>query len=549
MSRPRSRTTGPQLLRLLAVLATLLAAAVLLAAPASAHAALIRTDPANGAVLAQAPEEVRLTFNEPVRLTAEAVRLFDATGSPAPVEAVVRTKAVVVDLPEGLEDGTHVLGWRVISYDGHPLSGNLTFSIGNASAGAVAVPTGDGAGAGTRRIASIVQGFQYVGLLLAAGLVVFTVLLPPQAPRAAYTRLLRVMRAAALVAAGAGVGLVALASVQGLRPGLLGRESVAALLVAVGLLGAVLACRRPPARGARVLALLGAALAVTAPALVGHTRSFGPEALLVVVDVTHLVTGAIWFGGLVGLVLTLRLLAGDLGARVLSRFSTLAAGSLVVLVAMGILLSWRILSSWENLFTTAYGALLLTKIAIVVVAVLVATVNRFVLLPRVSADAHTEDGRAPRTRPIRTAIAAEGALLAVALLVTGFLSGQAPHPTEDVQVMSAAPVSRTTTVGDVRVEVSLASRVVGLNTLRIQTRASAHGHHGEAAAPVVRLSSEDLDLGAVPLERTSPTTYEARVVLPDKGVWDVQVGIRLDEFENPVSTVEFNVAAAGEARG
>lgn len=429
MSPLRGRAAARQLLRLLAAVATVLAAAILLAAPASAHVALIHTDPAAGAVLTQAPEEIRLTFNEPVRLTDEAVRLFDAGGRLEAASAVIEATVVVVELPEGLGEGTHLLSWRVISYDGHPLSGNLTFSIRSAGTDVVAVPTSADAGAGTRPIGSVVQGLQYVGLLLAAGLVGFTLLLPRRAPRAAYSRLRWVMRAASVLAAASALGLVALASAQGLRPGLVGRESVAALLVVVGLLLAVLACRDVATRRARAIALLGAGLALTAPALVGHTRSFGPEALLVLADVTHLAAGAIWFGGLVGLALTLRLLAGrdDLGAQVLSRFSTLAAGSLVVLVAMGSLLSWRILASWDNLFTTAYGALLLTKIAIVIVAVVVATANRFVLLPRVLADGHGQDGGGARAGRLRSAITVEAALLALALLVTGFLTNEAPH--------------------------------------------------------------------------------------------------------------------------
>lgn len=402
---------------MLVTFALMLVSAALLAAPASAHSALVGTDPVSGAVLAEVPDEVRLTFTEPVRISRDAVQLFDADGKPTATSAVALADAVVVALPEGLPDGTHLLRWRVRSYDGHRLSGDVTFSIRAPNVEGAAVPPRVTAvlpkvddETTSHRISSALQGIQYVGLLLAAGLTVFLVLLPPSVRRAGSRRLLRVMQGAALLAAAAA----------------LGSELVPGLLLAGGLAVAVLTVQ-VPTRWARAAALLGAALGLTAPSLVGHTRSADPEGLLVVVDVIHLGTGAIWFGGLVGLVLLLPLLAGRdaVAANVLSRFSSLAAGSLVVLVAMGSVLSWRILSSWTHLFDTIYGALLLTKIAIVVVAVGVATVNRFVLLPRVRAGGHGHGGDG--TGCLRGAIAVEATLLVLALLVTGFLTSEAPH--------------------------------------------------------------------------------------------------------------------------
>lgn len=545
MTGSAGRAAWPRFARFVGALAVLVATTGLLAAPASAHAALIGTDPANGSVLAQAPDEVRLTFNEPVRLVRDPVRLYDAAGVESPATAEVQGDIVVVDLPDQVAEGTHVLGWRVISTDGHPLSGNVTFSVGAPSVDTVAVPVADPVEAGTPRSANVVQALQYVGLLLAAGLVVFTVLLPASALRAGRTRLSRAMWGSAVVAGAASAGMAVIAWT--VTPRLPAAELLAALLVVTGLAVAGLACRAlpvsGPARRVRVVALLGAGLALGAPALVGHTRSTEPQLLLVAADVVHLVAGAIWFGGLVGLVLLLPRLRGEgaTAARVLSRFSTVAATSLVVLFAMGSVLSWRIVSSWDNLLHTTYGALLLTKVAIVLAAVGVATANHFLLLPRFQRDV---DGPGPQRR-LRRAIAAEGSLLVVAVLLTGFLTNQAPHPVTVAPVAAAAPAPRTTQVGDVQVEVSLSSGVVGLNTLRLETKAADHGHHAADPhePPVVRLRSADLDLGTVPLEQTSATTYEASVVLPEEGVWDVQVGIRVDEFDNPVTTVEFPVRA------
>ena len=66
----------------------------------------------------------------------------------------------------------------------------------------------------------------------------------------------------------------------------------------------------------------------------------------------------------------------------MSRFSTLAAGVLAALVATGSFMAWRIVGSWDGLVSTDYGRLLLVKIGVALVAVAIAAVNRFVLLPR-----------------------------------------------------------------------------------------------------------------------------------------------------------------------
>ena len=48
------------------------------AGPASAHATLIRTDPAEGAVLDAVPDQILFTFSEGVHGLPDGVQVFDA---------------------------------------------------------------------------------------------------------------------------------------------------------------------------------------------------------------------------------------------------------------------------------------------------------------------------------------------------------------------------------------------------------------------------------------------------------------------------------------
>lgn len=538
-------------LRVVAGLVAALALSLLLAAPASAHAALVSTDPVDGAVLPSAPDSVTLTFNEPVVLPANGVEVHDATGADVVTTARIADTLVEVDLPEGLGLGSYLLTWRVVSADGHPLAGSLSFSVGQPSTG-IEAPETSSDSAATARLRSGIQGLQYVGLLLATGLVVFAGWVLPRPARAALPRRVRavgigagvlaVLSAVALVplsgAERLGAGIAGLGRAAAWDPGLVGTEWLALVLVTVGLAVAL-----PALGGRRRSALFGAALALTGPSLVGHTRSVDPEILLVLVDLTHLVAGALWFGGLVGLALVLPSVSGrdGLGAQVLTRFSVVAASALVVLVAMGGLLSWRILGSWANLFHTDYGLVLLFKSGVVAAAVAVASINHYVLLPRVRAAAGRHDVRRA-ARLTRRAVLAEAALLVVALLATGFLTGQTPHDEAPPAAAPGGTVSRTVALDDVQVLARLTSDTAGPNSVEIELTDRAGRPVRTVDLPEVRLRSTEVDLGTLSVTRTGEGSWAAAVVLPGPGQWDVQVSVPLSRYERPVTTLALSVS-------
>ena len=130
-------------------------------APAAAHASLISTDPADGAVVASLPEQVVFTFNEPVRLDDGAVRAFAPDGSDWKVTAESTDNRVVVTPAEDPGPGTVVVAWEVISSDGHKVSGALTFSIGAPTAG------GDASAAGTTSAPAPVGALRWLAAALA----------------------------------------------------------------------------------------------------------------------------------------------------------------------------------------------------------------------------------------------------------------------------------------------------------------------------------------------------------------------------------------------
>lgn len=120
---------------------TVVAAAIVAAAPAaSAHTDLVLSNPSSGTVLNQAPDEVRLTFNEDMDpgLSFVSLGLPGEQAQPLPVVAGDTPGEVVATLSEvespGAETGgtgelLYSVRYRVTSVDGHPVEGELTFTV------------------------------------------------------------------------------------------------------------------------------------------------------------------------------------------------------------------------------------------------------------------------------------------------------------------------------------------------------------------------------------------------------------------------------------
>ena len=94
---------------------------------AHAHTQLAGSTPANEAVVRTAPEEVSLTFSEPVRLTAVSVE-SGGTSHSLDVGSPEAAKEFTVALPT-LMSGMHVVQWRALSEDTHVMTGEIHFTV------------------------------------------------------------------------------------------------------------------------------------------------------------------------------------------------------------------------------------------------------------------------------------------------------------------------------------------------------------------------------------------------------------------------------------
>ena len=128
---PSRRSYRPVLVAVAAILV-----ALALVPAAGAHARLITTEPANDAVLEQSPRFVLLRFDEPVETAFGAIRVYDSRARRVDAGKVERPseKEARIKLERRLARGTYTATWRVVSADGHPVSGAFVFHVGAPSA-------------------------------------------------------------------------------------------------------------------------------------------------------------------------------------------------------------------------------------------------------------------------------------------------------------------------------------------------------------------------------------------------------------------------------
>lgn len=395
--------------RLVFVAATAGAAVVLASGPAGAHAVLEGTTPTASEVLDASPSTVTFSFTESVEAALGAVRVYDGSGgridTSAPQHPDGDRSEVRVDLPE-LDDGSYVVTWRVISGDSHPIQGAFTFQVGpDATANVASLAERLLSEQGGDSIVGVAYGVDrflvFASIALLLGGVGFVAIVSPVARGSATMRRLLwsawcVCVASTVAGVGlqgayaAGLGLADAAKPSVIRDVLDTRFGQTSLLRLALLAAMVPLLVRLLARGPRaehpvptwwlpLAVVTGIGVAAT-PGIAGHASAGDLVPLALVSDTIHVLAMALWVGGLVCLVaVVLPRPDVDEARGAVTRFSQLALGCVVAIVATGAFQAWRQVRTIDALRETEYGTLLIVKVVLVAVIVVVAAVSREVV--------------------------------------------------------------------------------------------------------------------------------------------------------------------------
>lgn len=513
--------------------------------PAWAHAMLLASEPAEGAVLHEAPREIVLRFNEPV--TPIRAQVFNRAGRALVLPMPPRTvdNEVRIPLPDGLAAGGYLVSFRVVSADSHPVGGSFLFSVGSAPEFAPSpAPTPDGTETGWNIASAVNRAIHYLALLMAAGGILFLALVADCRPNedGATRHGIGVMAALAGLTAVLGVGLqgavllaVSTGGIADPAAWRLGAESTVGRSAAVALAGLALLTinvRYSLGSASLALAIAGAAIALLSLAATGHAATAPPRWLTAPIVVLHGLAVAFWIGSLGPLARTLRQDDLAVAAARVERFSRLAVPAVILLAATGVVIAVVQVRDPAALVATGYGRVLLLKLAVVSLLILIAADNKRRLTPAFKAG-----DPAARRKLVRN-IRVEIALAAVVLATTSAL-GSIPPPRAQNVVHAAAhhvAIAAGKYTASIRIE-----SVAGRAALTVRLATAASGGALDPREVLVQLAQPDVGIEpmARTLRRAGPGEYRYQgpeLSLP--GRWRVTIEALIDNFEKTTFTAD-----------
>lgn len=487
------------------VLLVIVAGLIWCGRPADAHSGLRFSSPLDGATLGDSPTLVQLTFVEKPEPSLATIRVEDTSGNPYHADRPEPVNGDPLSLAVRLRPlgrGVYTVRWRVVSaVDGHASAGVFVFGVLVDPSGAVVTAAAEARAPVLEVLArTILLG----GLMVALGAATASVLRFGSERDAAVAGLgwfASIAGLALLAGAQSRVAGVELLELSGTAIGrALGWRLVALVVAGCGILLAVVARRAgrlQAARAGSALAALATLAAMVAHATAGHASAGRwPVMPTVAFQVIHFGAAGIWIGGLAALLAGLRGGATDARAKSIRRFSTVAAAGLVLVTASGLVRSLQEVSAWADLTATAYGIVVMGKLALLAIIVVLASFNRWRSVP----------AAATSLGPLRKVGSIELTVAMVAVVAAALL-GALPPPAS-TQAIAGIEASGSDFGTTVRARLSAASDQPGPNRFVVQLR------DYDSAAP---MTADRASLRFTPLDDPGVTATQLSLAAGPEG--------------------------------
>ena len=544
--------------QLVATLAILVGVLALGTTAASAHATLESSSPADGQSVLTSPSEIRITFNEAVTTISGGLSVLDADGKTVDVgnSEVVGGRTLVAPISETLSDGTYVATYRVLSADGHPVSGSILFGVGNGALDRSAQPSSSG-----DRLWEIIGGISrfimYLAALVAAGVAFFLAFIHDHAedrwrivPFVRIGSILALLSAIGIVMSQAalltGKGAGAITDSTVLRDVLNQNLGWSLALLMIGLAAVHLSTDIPKKVVSQSLALYGGLAVTVSFAVWGHATELSPTAISLAADAIHATAAALWLGGLVGLVMVLSVRTPETvraTAGIIGRFSRMAFWSVIALTLAGLTLTITGSgASLNSILTTTWGQLVLAKIGLTLIVVLIAAWNRRTLVPSLTSPTENTDELAVRWATLLRTIRAEAVLLVAVVALTAIVVNVPPARTAVVAKTDRVDITQRVDTGNVQLSVDPA--IVGPNTVAVRYTDGTGQPINVANSMSIEFSQPSA--GLEPITRQVPASEPGVFVIQGNelsipGTWTITIAVRTGDFTEQRTSFEVPV--------
>ncbi|EPT6799533.1 copper resistance CopC/CopD family protein [Listeria innocua] len=352
----------------------------------SAHAYLENSTPADQSHIKTAPEKVTLVFNEEIEADFPLIEVKDSSGKRVETGKTAVSKKnnhmVEASLPAELKADVYSVSWRVVSADGHAVSGIISFKLGDTKATfqTTEVPTN----AFDLQISSVQKAILYIGFSLFIGMLVFGLGLYPrkeQLTEKITTRLTKIIWCALAFLGTAllmqlfiqtsittGVSISEsfqpdkLAAFLTTKTGYIWLSEIISWLVLVIFTAIMIRKNKQWSWFALLTESVLIGYLIFAKAQNGHAAASADKIVSITADMLHMIAASVWVGGI--LVLLFVLPKTGKAREIWSRFAIVAIIAVASILVSGLLMAVMNIGQMANLFTTNYGKILLFKIGL-----------------------------------------------------------------------------------------------------------------------------------------------------------------------------------------
>jgi copper transport protein len=453
--------TMDRFLRWTLVAGVTLLIALATAIPVSAHALPVASDPLPGAILQQPPRVVTMTFNEPPEPALSYINVLDTAGRHHEVGHAAASPTDPRILSVGVANvgkGVYTVSWRTVaSDDGHRITGSFAFGVQVLPPSRLSTQEAPATSALTA-VGVAARAAYYLAIVFLLGGTAVAISVGPQF----WGRLRSILTGAWVLAI---IGVIGITDSQ-LRSAGAGWDQLfhtslwgsfaTRLVPALAGAGALLIAARVSSRLQRwtmAAAGLGAALSTLADAAANHASTESIPVVSVVLQWVHILAAGVWIGGLTALLLVISALPAQLRSRLLERFAIVAVGCLLVVAATGVLRSVAAIGSWHGLVTTLYGAIVLAKVALILILAMLGVLNRVNAMRATSP-----------LNGLRRMGSTQVVVAVVALVLSSALVNVAPPSATAIAFSGPAPLVTAGTDGNtVKVHLEISPGNVGFN--------------------------------------------------------------------------------------
>ncbi|PEC21403.1 copper resistance protein [Bacillus cereus] len=365
---------------------------ILIPKNASAHAYVVKSNPAENETLKKAPSVVKIEFDEDIQVSHfNTLFVRDSSGKRVDLKDAHidkgNKKLLEAGLKENLKNGLYSIQWKAISADGHPIQGVIPFRVGLAEAGADDVQVEE-MGYVPQIDMIMERSILYTSFSLFLGVLFFNLILYKGNATSVQSRSKRIIWISLF---GIFISLLFNLPLQAkinadvswleafdpfllketLQLSVFGYVWITQMaLISMLMIVTFFAVKREKLSSFKVWSIpivLFIGLLVM-KAFNSHAYGLKFKEIAVVMDFLHLFAASLWIGGLSSIILLLRKEDDKwtMYWNVIKRFSPWATGAVIVILLTGLFNSTFFIPTIHSLFDTKYGLALLAKILLFV---------------------------------------------------------------------------------------------------------------------------------------------------------------------------------------